>query len=266
MNTEEKIIIPKSRITSILQMSHDHMLAGHLGVAKTIARVKRQYYWPSLIKDVTAYVTTCIVCARLKAVGSSKAPLHPMPPFQRVWEQIAMDVVGPVPESRGGNTCILVLSDYASRFAITIPMENQKAHTVAKHLVESVITKYGAPEKVLTDQGTNFLSKLIKDICTLFKIKQIRTTSYHPQTDGLVERFNRTLCDMLACYVNDQPELWDEYLPFVTLAHNTSIQMTMKESPFYLFFGGQPILPKDISIRTSLDDNSDLYTQQWKQA
>jgi transposase InsO family protein len=93
-------------------------------------------------------------------------------------------------------------------------MEDQKAHTIAEHLVKKVYTevrspKYGPPERVLTDKGTNYVSKLVAKMCMLFKIKQIKTTSYHPQADGLVERLHRTLCDMLACYVTDEPECWD---------------------------------------------------------
>ena len=122
-----------------------------------------------------------------------------------MWGLIAMDVVGPITESRNGNKYILVLSDYASRYVMTFPMANQSSETVAKILVNGVISKYGAPRTVLTDQGSNFLSKLVQDICNLFKIKQLYTTAYHPQTDGLVERFNRTLCDMLACYVQGEP-------------------------------------------------------------
>ncbi|KZS01708.1 Uncharacterized protein APZ42_001546, partial [Daphnia magna] len=102
------------------------------------------------------------------------------------------------------------------------PMRNQTAQTIAKVLVNKIFTKYGSPEVILTDQGTNFLSSLIQVVCKLFKVKQIRTTAYHPQTDGLVERFNRTLCDMLACYVSDRPANWDKYLPLVTFAYNTA--------------------------------------------
>ncbi|KAI9551348.1 hypothetical protein GHT06_005864 [Daphnia sinensis] len=127
-------------------------------------------------------------------------------------------------------------------------MRNQTAQTIAKILVNKIFTKYGSPEVVLTDQGTNFLSSLIEEVCKLFKIRRIRTTAYHPQTDGLVERFNRTLCDMLACYVADEPEKWDKYLPFVTFAYNTAKQASIRETPFYLFFGREPIMPNDIKI------------------
>jgi transposase InsO family protein len=169
------------------------MLAGHLGIEKTIVRIKRQYNWKGVKKDVVAHVTSCILCVRRKAIGATKALLHPLPPVYEVWERIAMDIVEPVRESRKGYRYILVISDYASRFLITIPMKDQTAHTVANCLVYKVITKYGAPHYVLTDRGTNFLSTLVKEICILFKIKQMRNNPYHQQTDGLVERFNRTL-------------------------------------------------------------------------
>ncbi|KZS03381.1 Uncharacterized protein APZ42_033899 [Daphnia magna] len=123
-------------------------------------------------------------------------------------------------------------------------MRNQTAQTIAKVLVNKIFTKYGSPEVVLTDQGTNFLSSLIQEVCKLFKVKQIRTTAYHSQTDGLVERFNRTLCDMLACYVSDQPANWDKYLPFVTFAYNTAKQAlrAIQETPLFLLFGREPIM------------------------
>jgi hypothetical protein len=148
-------------------------------------------------------------------------------------------------------------------------MKNQTAQTIARCLVNKIITKYGAPQHVLTDRGTNFLSSLVTEICVLFKIKQMRTTAYHPQTDGLVERYNRTLCDMLACYVHDEPEEWDKYLPFVTFAYNTAIQSTLKECPFYLFFGRAPLLPNDIKINSRYHTRHDdriVYAEKWENA
>ena len=112
-------------------------------------------------------------------------------------------------------------------------------------------------------------ASMVNEICVLFKIRQMRTTSYHPQTDGLVERFNRTLCDMLACYVHDEPEEWDKYLPFVTFAYNTAIQSTLKECPFYLFFGRSPLLPNDIKINSRYDtryDDQNVYAEKWENA
>jgi hypothetical protein len=151
---------------------------------------------------------------------------------------------------------------------MTIPMENQKANTIAEHLVKKVYSKYGPPERVLTDQGTNFLSKLISHFSILFKIKQIKTTSYHPQTDGLVERFNRTLCDMLACYVNEEPEFWDLYHDFVKFAYNTSQHSSIDSCPINLNFKRNPIIPNDIAITQNVEvfEDDDDYERHWRRA
>ena len=265
----DKLVVPDSKKAEIYENNHDHMAAGHLGVAKTKARIQRRYYWPKMAEDIAVYVKNCLKCAQRKPYGQSKAPLKPMPAATRVWERIAMDIVGPVETSRNGNRYILVLSDYASRFVMTIPMIDQTAKTVAAHLVNEVLTKYGAPEQILTDQGTNFLSELVYQICQLFKIKQLRTTSYHPQTDGLVERFNRTLCDMLACYVNEDPESWDVFLPFVTFAFNTAEQASVKNNPFYLFYGRDAIMPTELVENRRYrftEDDMEIYRQKWQTA
>ena len=270
VTSEGKLVVPEAKRKEILKMNHDHMLAGHLGIAKSTMRIKRQYFWPGLNTDVKTYVTNCIVCAKRKAYGTTKAPLKPIPPVQKVWEQIAMDIVGPLTESNQGNKYILVLSDYATRFVMTIPMTDQKAYTIAEHLVGKIYTKFGPPERVLTDQGTNFQSDLIKKrVNQLFQIEPIRTTSYHPQTDGLVERFNRTLCDMLACYVNEEPEQWDKYLDFVTFAYNTSQQTSIDSCPFYLFFKREPVIPSNTTPSSDLnvfENDTDEYDRQWRRA
>ncbi|KZS06531.1 Uncharacterized protein APZ42_029985 [Daphnia magna] len=230
VNKYDRLVVPQVKIREIMEDNHDQMLAGHLGITKSLARIPRQFVWPNMRSDVTAHVNSCLLCARRKIVDTSKAPLQSLPPVDRVWERIVIHVVGPIQESVKGYKYFLVLSDYASRFVFTFPMKNQTAQTIARILVNKVITKYGAPETVLIDKGKNFLSKMVIEICKLFKIMQIRTTAYHPQTDGLVERFNRTLCDMLACYVVDEPERWEKFVPFVTFAYNTSKQATLKDS------------------------------------
>ena len=182
------MVVPLSKREDILKLNHDHKQAGHLGFTKTLHKIKRQYEWPGLNDDVLNYVRNCITCAKRKLHDTRVAPLCPLQPVSQVWERIAMDIVGPVQETERYNKYILVVSDYASRFVITVPMADQKARTVAYHFVNDIILKYGSPTHVLTDQEPNFLSQLIKDICTLFGIKQMKTTAYHPQTDGLVER------------------------------------------------------------------------------
>ena len=113
-------------------------------------------------------------------------------------ERLAMDVVGPFPKSDQGNKYVLIISDYFTRWTEAYPIPNQEAVTIAETLVMEYICRYGVPQYLHTDQGRNFESKLIKEVCELLGINKTRTSPYHPQSDGMVERFNRTLEAMLS--------------------------------------------------------------------
>jgi transposase InsO family protein len=263
------VVVPLSLKQEILKLNHDHTLAGHLGVNKTLARIPERYYWPNMTNGVTAHVNSCLVCAKQKVKGSSKAPLQSMPLSDRVWETIAMDIVGPVTESTHGFKYILVISDYATRYVIACPMENITAKTVASHFIKEVLLKFGAPERVLTDQGRQFTSNLYAKVCNQFNITKLRTTSYHPQCDGLVERWNRSMKDMLTSYVSNNPEEWDDFLPYVVLAYNVSIHTSTKYSPFFLQFGRDPLLATDLmpaSRSRYVMDDDDTACFRWAHA
>ena len=153
---------------------------------------------------------------------------------------------------------------------ITVAMQNQKARTIAKEFILNVILRYGCPLEILTDRGTNFLSHLMKEICSLLNIKQTRTTAYHPATDGNVERFNRTMGDMLSTALTNDVNTWDEYLPYVIFLYNTSVHASTNETPHYLLFGQDPIEPDDISSVTArkrcIDNECDEYFRLWRES
>lgn len=241
-----RIVVPLKRRETVLKLNHDHKLSGHLGISKTLARVKGLYTWPQMANAVVTHIRNCITCAKRKTRGLTKAPLKSLPVYDVIWETLAMDIVGPLSDTKEGFKYILVISDYATRFVITRPMKNQKASSVANIFVKDVLLEYGCPQRVLTDQGRNFVSNLVSDICKLFEIDQLRTTAYHPQTDGLVERFNKTMVDMLCSYVVESPETWNDYLPYITAAYNTSTHSSLKYSPYYLLYG------RDANLATSL--------------
>ena len=140
----------------------------------------------------------CVCCgARKITTHALKGTLTSMAagfPF----ESIAMDIVGPLPKTKRNNRYMLVVIDYYTRWPEAFTLEHQDAHSVALRLISEIISRYGAPYVIHTDQGTNFESKLIAELCKLYDIKKTRTTPYHPQSDGLVERLNRTLVDTIA--------------------------------------------------------------------
>jgi hypothetical protein len=115
----------------------------------------------------------------------------------------AMDVLGPLPMTARGNQYIMVMSDHFTKWVEAVPMLNQRAETVAKAFVNEVVTRHGVPSKLLPDQGRNFEADLMKQVFSLLGVRKLRTSPYHPQTDGKVERMDRTLKGILTAYVNN---------------------------------------------------------------
>ena len=159
---------------------------------------------------------------------------------------MAVDLVGPLPESEKGNCYIMVVGDYFSRWMEAIPIHNQEASTVAGKLVDEVFLHFSAPKQLHSDQGRQFESQLLSEVCKLLHVQKTRTTSYHPQSDGLVERFNRTMLAMLATCAKDNPLDWESYIRKVCMAYNTSVQASTGYTPFFLMFGRQARIPVDV--------------------
>ena len=159
---------------------------------------------------------------------------------------VAIDILGPLPESKTGNSYILVAGDYLTRRMEAYPIPNQEAITVANKLVDEMFCRFSPPEQLHSDQGRQFESRVVLEICKLLKIEKTRTTPYHPQPDGLVERFNRTSLNMLATCSRDNSFEWEDHVRKVCFAYNTSVQASTGYSPFYLVLGRQARLPIDL--------------------
>ena len=170
---------------------------------------------------------------------------------------MALDILGPLPETADRNKYILVVGDYFSKWVEAFAIPNQEAHSVAKVLAEQWICRYGAPRSIHTDQGRNFDSLLFKEMCRLLNITKTRTTPYHPQSDGLIERFNRTVLAMLSMFVNDNQATWDVLLPYVMLAYRSSVQATTGFTPYKVMFGQEVVLPIDIMLNL---DSRETFT------
>lgn len=240
------LVIPRQLRRPVLFELHDAPTAGHLGVSRTYDRIRRRFYWPGLLRSVRRYVSACDSCQRRKTPQMFPAghlqPIDvPVEPFFRV----GLDLLGPFPTSSTGNKWVAVATDYATRYAITRALPTSCATDVADFLLHDIILLHGAPRQLLTDRGRNFLSKVIADILRSSATQHKLTTSYHPQTNGLTERFNRTLTDMLSMYVSNDHHDWDIALPYVTFAYNSSRHATAGFSPFYLLYGREPTLPLD---------------------
>ncbi|XP_073668194.1 uncharacterized protein [Paramisgurnus dabryanus] len=245
-NDVTRLIVPTCCRPMVLHLAHTVPWSGHLGQQKTHARICSRFHWPTLYTDVQTYCNTCAICQKTSTVSQrGRAPLQPLPVISGPFRRIAMDIVGPLEKSSSGNQYILVVSDYATRYPEAFPLRSITTPKVIQALVQ-LFSRVGIPEEILTDQGTNFTSKLMGQLNRQLGIKAIRTTPYHPQTDGLVERFNQTLKNMLKKFVNDTGKDWDKWLPFVLFAYREVPQASTGFSPFELLYGWQVQGPLDL--------------------
>ena len=220
--------------------------SGHLGVTKTLNKVRQNYFWPGLQSDVRSYVAECDLCARRKTqLKTKRGPMQTMQVGYPM-ERIATDILGEFPVTDKGNRYILVVSDYFTKWTEAFPMPNMEAQTVAKLIVEEVICRFGVPVSIHSDQGRQYESLLFSEVCKHLQIRKTRTTPYHPQSDGMVERFNKTLAAMLSNYVNDNHRDWDESIPFVMMAYRASQHESTGFTPNMLMLGRESTTPLDI--------------------
>ncbi|CAG2212110.1 unnamed protein product [Mytilus edulis] len=161
-------------------------------------------------------------------------------------ERLTTDILGERPETENGNRYILVVSDYYTKWTESFPMPNMEASTVVKIIVEEIIARFGVPSWIHSDQGRQYESRLFQEVCKVLDIKKTRTTPYHPQSDGMVERFNKILATMLSAYVQEHQRDWDKYILFVMMAYRASEHDTTGQTPNRLMFGRDSTTPLDI--------------------
>ena len=243
-------VLPAGLRSTVLQELHASKTAGHMGVNKTVAKVKAKYYWVRLAADVRAYIRQCTTCARRKQpVPRKKAPLRQYQ-IGGPMERIALDIMGPLPESENGNKYVLVIGDYWTKWVEAYPIPDQTVETVADKLVKEFCFRYGFPLAIHSDQGRNFESQVFKEACKLFGIEKTRTTAYNPKSDGLIERFNRTILNAVSVMIEllQHQRDWDNYLSYFGFAYRSCVQETTQETPNNMMFGREVRCPLDLMV------------------
>lgn len=183
-----RLIVPQDNRKAVMQAQHDTPFGGHQGIERTTELIKERYYWKGMDQDIEEYVKTCEKCIRKKTTREESAPV-PMQittPVIRPFQKVAMDIVGPLLNTQCGNQYILTFQDHFSNYPEAFAVTNQKAETTARIFVEEIICRHGTPEKLLTDQGTNFVSEILNETCKLLGIEKSETTPYHPQSNGVI--------------------------------------------------------------------------------
>ncbi|KAL6459833.1 hypothetical protein MHYP_G00315920 [Metynnis hypsauchen] len=239
-----QLVLPAELRDIVLTSLHDHM--GHMGIDRTLDLVRARFYWPKMAMDIERKVRTCGRCVRRKARPERAAPLINIS-TTRPLELLCMDFLS-LEADKSGTKDILVITDHFTKFAVAIPTPNQKARTVAKCLWENFMVYYGIPEKLHSDQGPDFESRTIKELCQVAGIHKVRTTPYHPRGNP-VERFNRTLLDMLGTLQDQDKTCWRDHVRPLVHAYNCTRNEVTGFSPYELMFGRQPRLPVDLAFK-----------------
>jgi hypothetical protein len=241
----QRVVIPRHKKQECLNYVHDKM--GHLGVAKTYGLAQERFFWTGLKSDVEAKVRSCARCVCAKSPHlPERAPLVSIV-TSRPMEAVFMDFLG-LETSKGGFNYILVITDHYTKYAAAFPTRNQEAKTVARILVDQYFTQYGIPERINTDQGASFQGRVMRHLCEMLGVQKTNTTFYHPQSDGIVERYNKTLLQMLRSLENDQKADWKSHVQSLTYAYNCSRHESTGFTPFYLMFGRKPRIPVDVFL------------------
>lgn len=183
---------------------------------------------------------------------------------KKPFERIALDIVGPLQTSESNNQYILTFQDDLTRFIQAVPIPNQEVSTIAEAYVRKFICVFGTPKVLLTDQGSNFLSELFKNVCKLFKIKKNQTSPYHPQSNGALERSHRSLGDYLRSYATQDPDNWDKWLEYATFCYNTTPHSSTNFTPCEILFGFKAEIPSSLTGAIEPVYNYDDYVIELK--
>jgi len=240
VNTQTQIVVPERLRSRVLLSHHNAAVAGHPGVRRMYETLRKGYWWPTMIVSVYATVRACETCSRDRVQLVRHTNTLKLFPAKRPLDDVAIDILGPLPKTTRGNLYIVVIMDRYSKLCRLESLSNVRASTLAKAFVESWVFTYGPPRTLLSDNGKQFISKLFQDTCRVFGIANKYTTTYHPQANGQVERFNRTLASMLRNYVADDQAHWDEYLPAMAYAYNRCVHRATNTTPFELILTRPP--------------------------
>ena len=237
-------VVPRQLVADVLEQAHANPLAGHMGDKRTRARAAEAFFWYGMGTDARDYCRACQVCCARRPPPT--APHHPVQrqvttaPLQRV----AVDILGPLdPPTSKGNRYVLVIVDYFTKWLTALPMPDMTAETCAERFVREFVCRFGVPEQLHSDRGSQFESSLFQGMCKLLRINKTRTTALHPQSDGQTERAMKSLQDLLAKLARDNRRDWDDWLCFACACYNSSVHRVTGETPNRLMLGREVRTP-----------------------
>ena len=252
-----QLVLPMHFRSVVLKLLHDE--SGHQGRDRTKSLVRSRFFWLGLDTDVDDKVKSCDRCTLRKSNPGRSAELINIVSTQPM-ELVCIDFLT-LERSKGGFEKILVITDHFTRYSQAFPTRNELAKTTAKVLFENFIVHYGFPARLHSDQGRNFESSVIRELCSLAGVEKSRTTPYHPMGNGMVERFNQTLLNMLGTLENHKKEDWKSYVAPLVHSYNATKHPSTGYSPYFLMFGRHPRLAVDAYLGIPSPEESTVVSQ-----
>ena len=252
-----QLVVPTPFRNIVMKLAHESIMSGHLATRRSVDRVLSEFYWPGVQSDVKRFCQSCDVCQRTVSKGKvTRVPLESMPFIDEPFHRVAVDLIGPLhPVTDKGNRYILTLVDYATRYPEAVALPTIETERVAEALVD-MFSRVGVPYEMLSDMGAQFTSDLMSEVSRLLSMKQLTTTPYHPMCNGLCERFNGTLKQILKRMCAEKPRDWDKYLNAALFAYREVPQESLGFSPFELVYGR--------SVRGPMSILKELWTNEIK--
>ena len=247
-SSRAQLVVPRSLRDTIFNDSHHTTYGGHFGITHTHTKLQLHYFWPGMSDFIRDRISACHKCVARKSPVNRHHPMRHVPVSGK-FERVAMDLLDVSVISTKGYKYILVVCDYFTKYTEAYPLKDKTARSVVDALMDVWLPRYGFPLFLHSDQGKEFDNVMIHKLSELLGTVKTKTTPYHPRSDGLVERFNRTLLAMLAMFVSQEHDNWDDLLPFMMLAYNTTVHTSTGYTPYRLVFGDECNLPGNLVHR-----------------
>jgi hypothetical protein len=258
-----RLVVPAAMVPRVLKANHDLPCGGHKGAYRMLHQVRNRFFWPGMAKQIKNYTASCQSCIRVKGrplqLGKPREP----PPIVVRLQRLSIDIVGPKSVTARGNRFIFTMIDDFSNYLDAVALPDTKTTTIAWHLIDRIIARFGTPKEIHSDRGVQFTSKLFHEVCKLMRIKQIFTAPYHPQGNGKIERAHRTANEFLVHFCCNGQSDWDLMLPFALMAHNSSPNRTNGMTPATLMLSRDIIMPwEDLPYPETDIDLEEGFTAQ----
>jgi transposase InsO family protein len=241
LDQARQIVVPLALQPRLLHLEHFPVSAGHPGVSRMIRSLRRRFYWPNMALDVTNTVRNCTTSAKNRVKECSRSSFLKLFPATRPFSYVAIDILGPLPKTEHGNRFLLVMTNRFSKLTKTVPLHTTTAFFCARAFCEHWVYAYGVPLDVLTDNGPQFAAKFFQACIRELGVTKVFTTAYHPNTNGQVERFNRTILNSLRGYIAANQSNWDEFTSALTFAYNARVHASLGMAPFELVLSRPPV-------------------------